>query len=289
MGEERPTVATLARESERALGAERTRRCLDLVRWAPLTRRSAELAALAGLLIGTRELGTGWWERSRGGKLPPPDEVVWSSTAIEPWVDLTVLEMLAAWIADDSADARWGGAVGSVDLNSWQAEDRVRLPAGVKPGERLVVSFDAGGRLDAVVVRRADDGLGSNLDFSSLRYSRPAEAQWSWGSRPGSGRTRWRGGPRPVRGAGGPVLGRHAALLGAAPRGHRGADRRPVAAQGRGGRGHRAGRLDVAQRRVVRLVAGGVRAGGRRRAAARGAHGRHGRRHVSAAPAVGGR
>ncbi|GAA5079788.1 plasmid stability protein [Thermocatellispora tengchongensis] len=193
LGEERPTVATLARESERALGAERTRRCLDLVRWAPLTRRSAELAALAGLLIGTRELGTGWWERSRGGKLPPPDEVVWSSTAIEPWVDLTVLEMLAAWIADDSADARWGGAVGSVDLNSWQAEDRVRLPAGVKPGERLVVSFDAGGRLDAVVVRRADDGLGSNLDFSSLRYSRPAEAQWSWGVAAGLG-------PHPLEG-----------------------------------------------------------------------------------------
>jgi hypothetical protein len=193
LGEERPSAETLVREATAALGAERTARCAELARWAPLTRRSAELASLAGLLVGTRDLGAGWWEQARGGKLPAPDEALATSTAIEPWTDLTVLEMLSAWIADDSADARWGEPVATADLNSWQAEDRIELPAGATPGERLVVGFDAGGRLDAVVVRRADADLGSNLDFASLRYSSPAEAQWSWGVAAGLG-------PHPLEG-----------------------------------------------------------------------------------------
>lgn len=187
LGEERPAVPSLVRHAREALGGDRTDRCLDLVRWAPLTRRSSELAALAGLLIGTRDLGAEWWERPRGGKQPPPHEVLYSTLAVEPWTDLTILEMLAAWIADDAADAVWGPPTASVDLNSWQAEDRIPLPAGAQPGQRLVVAFDVGGRLDAVVVLRAEDKPGSNLDFASLRYSRPAEAQWSWGVAAGLG------------------------------------------------------------------------------------------------------
>jgi hypothetical protein len=187
LGVDRPTADGLLGEVRTVLGDDRTDRCAGLVRAAPLTRRSAELAALAGLLIGTRELGAGWWGRERGGKLPRPDEMLVSPVAIEPWTDLTVLETLAAWIADDAADAEWGPAVGAADLNSWQAEDRVELPPGTAPGRRLVVSFDSGGRLDAVVVRRRDGELGSNLDFASLRYSRPAELQWSWGVAAGLG------------------------------------------------------------------------------------------------------
>ncbi|GLW11885.1 hypothetical protein Misp01_70130 [Microtetraspora sp. NBRC 13810] len=193
LGEERPTASALVREARTVLGPARTERCLELARWAPLTRRSTELASLAGLLVGTRELGAGWWEQGRGGKLPPPDEALSSATAVDPWTDLTVLEMLSAWIADDSADERWGPAVAAADLNSWQSEDRIKLPQAAEPGQRLVVAFDAGGRLDAVVVRRADRGLGSNLDFASLRYSRPAEALWSWGVAAGLG-------PHPLEG-----------------------------------------------------------------------------------------
>ncbi|MDP4509153.1 hypothetical protein [Nonomuraea turcica] len=187
LGEERPTAETLIGDVRPVLGDERTDRTLELALGASLTRRSAELAALAALLVGTRELGADWWARSRGGKLPPPDEVVRTAVAIEPWTDLTALEMLAAWISDDAADQLWGQPVARVDLNSWQAEDRFDLPPGAKPGQRLVVHFDAGGRLDAVVTRRADEDLGSNLDFHSLRYSRPAEAQWSWGVAAGLG------------------------------------------------------------------------------------------------------
>ncbi|GAA3707413.1 hypothetical protein GCM10022224_086230 [Nonomuraea antimicrobica] len=187
LGEERPTADRLIDAVRPVLGDDRTGRTLELALGASLTRRSAELAALAALLVGTRELGRDWWTRPRGGKLPPPDEVVRTAVAIEPWTDLTALEMLAAWISDDAADRMWGVPVARVDLNSWHAEDRFGLPPGVKPGQRLVVHFDAGGRLDAVVTRRADEELGSNLDFHSLRYSRPAEAQWSWGVAAGLG------------------------------------------------------------------------------------------------------
>jgi hypothetical protein len=187
LGEERPTAEALIGDVRPVLGDERTDRALGLALGASLTRRSAELAAIAALLVGTRELGVDWWTRARGGKLPPPDEVLRTAVAIEPWTDLTALEMLAAWSADDAADQLWGQPVAQVDLNSWQAEDRFDLPPGVKPGQRLVVHFDAGGRLDAVVTRRADEDLGSNLDFHSLRYSRPTEAQWSWGVAAGLG------------------------------------------------------------------------------------------------------
>ncbi|MER7131678.1 hypothetical protein [Streptosporangium saharense] len=186
-GDGQPDAVTLFGEARAVLGAERVTLCADLARGVPLTRRSAELAALAALLVGTRDLGERWWSRARGEKLPSPDEVLRTATAIDPWTDLTVLEMLAAWIADDAADEQWGRPVAATDLNSWQAEDRVELPGGVRPGERVLVSFDVGGRLDAVVVVRPDDTLGSNLDFHSLRYSRPAEAQWSWGVAAGLG------------------------------------------------------------------------------------------------------
>ncbi|SDK93548.1 hypothetical protein SAMN05421874_11373 [Nonomuraea maritima] len=187
LGEERPTAATLVADVRPVLGDDRTARALELAVGASLTRRSAELAAVAALLVGSRELGEEWWTRPRGGKLPAPDEVLSTAVAIEPWTDLSALEMLAAWVSDDAADQVWGPPVAEVDLNSWQAEDRFDLPGDASPGQRLVVHFDAGGRLDAVVTRRSSGELGSNLDFQSLRYSRPAEAQWSWGVAAGLG------------------------------------------------------------------------------------------------------
>nr|BFE81361.1 hypothetical protein GCM10020093_039620 [Planobispora longispora] len=122
-----------------------------------------------------------------GRGAPAPGEVLRTAGSADSWTELTVLETLAARIADDAADHVWGSPVAVTDLNSWQAEDRITLPRDAVPGQRVVVSFDAGGRLDAVVIRRPDDDLGSNLDFSSLRYSRPAETQWSWGVAAGLG------------------------------------------------------------------------------------------------------
>ncbi|GII80622.1 hypothetical protein Sru01_56040 [Sphaerisporangium rufum] len=187
LGEERPTAGSLLRRAGDVLGDARAARCADLARGAHLTRRAGELAAVAGLVVGTAALGAGWWSAGRGGKIPAPDEVLATGTAVDPWTDLTLLETLAAWIADDTADAAWGPATAAVDLNSWQAEDRVEPPADAEPGRRLVVSFDAGGRVDAVVARRPDGAPGTDLDFASLRYSGPAEAQWSWGVAAGLG------------------------------------------------------------------------------------------------------
>lgn len=186
-GEEHPTAARLFEHARAALGPGRTALCARLAKGAPLTRRSAELASIAALVVGTRDLGMRWWRDSREGKLPVPDEVLAANTAVDPWTDLTVLEMLATWIADDAADERWGRPVDAVDLNSWRAEDRVETPARARPGDRLLVAFDAGGRLDAVVVERPGGLLGTSLDFATLRYSPPAEAQWSWGVAAGLG------------------------------------------------------------------------------------------------------
>lgn len=72
LGDEHPTAETLIADVRPVLGDERTGRTLELALGASLTRRSAELAAIAALLVGTRELGEEWWSRSRGGKLPAP-------------------------------------------------------------------------------------------------------------------------------------------------------------------------------------------------------------------------
>ncbi|MEO3814549.1 hypothetical protein ABGB17_36590 [Sphaerisporangium sp. B11E5] len=187
LGEDHPTAGPLISRAGAVLGEQRASRCVELAQGAPLIRRSAELAAIAGLVVGTEITGPGWWSTGRGGKIPAPDEALAAAMGIDPWTSLTVLEMLAAWIADDAADQAWGTPVATVDLNSWQAEDRIHVPAGAAPGASLVVAFDSGGRVDAVVRRRPDGGLGSTLDFSTLRYSRPAEAQWSWGVAAGLG------------------------------------------------------------------------------------------------------
>jgi hypothetical protein len=187
LGEATPTAGPLLSRARAVLGDHRAYRCVELAQGAPLIRRCAELAALAGLVVGTEIVGPDWWSTGRSGKIPAPDEALAAAMGIDPWTDLTVLEMLAAWIADDTADEAWGAPVAIVDLNSWQAEDRFPLPADAAPGMLMVLAFDSGGRLDAVVLERPDGSLGSNLDFASLRYSRPAEAQWSWGVAAGLG------------------------------------------------------------------------------------------------------
>ncbi|MFC6087121.1 hypothetical protein [Sphaerisporangium aureirubrum] len=187
LGDDHPKAGPLLGRARAALGDPRAYRCVELAQGAPLIRRSAELAAIAGLLVGTEILGRDWWATGRSGKIPSPDEALAAAMGIDPWTDLTVLEMLAAWIADDTADQDWGTPVARVDLNSWQPEDRIPLPRDAAPGTQLVVGFDAGGRVDAIVLERPDGTLGSNLDFATLRYSRPAEAQWSWGVAAGLG------------------------------------------------------------------------------------------------------
>ncbi|MFC7583497.1 hypothetical protein ACFQYP_06755 [Nonomuraea antimicrobica] len=80
LGEERPTADRLIDAVRPVLGDDRTGRTLELALGASLTRRSAELAALAALLVGTRELGRDWWTRPRGGSCRRP-----TRSCARPW------------------------------------------------------------------------------------------------------------------------------------------------------------------------------------------------------------
>jgi hypothetical protein len=108
--------------------------------------------------VATRSLGDGWWPRAASG--------------------LDELENRASAAV---ADQLWGPPVADVDLNGPYLSDLFALPPGVRVGDRLLLSFDPGSRVDAVVVARADGTLGSEIDFESCRHSPPAEVSWGWG------------------------------------------------------------------------------------------------------------
>jgi hypothetical protein len=153
-----PSVPALLELAEQVLGRERLASCLRLVRAGPLTRRGDNLAGVAALVVATRSLGDGWWPRVAIG--------------------LQELENRASAAV---ADQLWGPPVGDIDLNSLVTSDRIALPLGVRVGDRLVLWFDPGSRVDAVVVARADGALGSEIDLESCRHSPPAEVAWGWG------------------------------------------------------------------------------------------------------------
>ena len=108
-------------------------------------------------------------------------------------------------IADACADERWGAPIGDVDLDDPRADDRVALPAGARPGDVLVASFDPGCRVIVEVIER-EGTIGSVL--GDLRYDDTADARVGVGAGdrhradPAAGRDRGRG-ERPVRGAAG--------------------------------------------------------------------------------------
>ena len=116
--------------------------------------------AVAALIVGTRALGMGWWTSAHDERLRADG-----------------LETLGGVIADAAANAEWGAPIGFVDLNHPATDDRVKLPAGAKAGDRLIAAWDAGGR---VAVRVVDRGgfLGSRLE--EHWYHDAAEIAWAW-------------------------------------------------------------------------------------------------------------
>lgn len=183
-----PDVSALIDAADGCLGVERSRRCVDLVRDMALSQRHRGLSAMAALVMGTRELGVGWWSRPREDPIRSrprqpaavtPDQRLaahsvdsrdWSSPVVE----------LGWWIADDVAEAQWGPLVDEVDLNDPRGVDRVRhIPADAVPGQRVTVSFDPGSVIDAVVEVRDEGVLGTRL-VDDVRFSAPAELDWAW-------------------------------------------------------------------------------------------------------------
>jgi hypothetical protein len=174
------------------LGERRGARCLDLARLAPLTRRSVPTSATAALVVGTRALGAEWWSKTHY-ELAPDRSWIPSGTPDELLARQSdsCLPTLGAWVADDAADARWGTPIDVVDLNDPRTDDRVILPEGAKPGDRLIAAWDPGGRISVHVVERSSPpdptaqeegrrrgGIGSQL--GEHWHHDAAEAQWAW-------------------------------------------------------------------------------------------------------------
>jgi hypothetical protein len=178
-----------------ALTPERARRCLELARLEPLTRRSTATSAVAALIVGVRSLGVDWWSqvhRQLGADRQWVDRMTPDQLLAGDAPDArSSLETLGYWVADDSADAIWGRPIDTVDLNDPAVDDRVVLPDGARPGERFVAAWDPGCRVDVLIVAR--DGppdehreqigarrgsLGSQL--GDLRYVTSADADWAW-------------------------------------------------------------------------------------------------------------
>jgi hypothetical protein len=188
-----PNAEQLLEVAGEALGSERLSRCVGRVREAAISRRAAELSNLAAIVAGVQVLGPAWWQtphhrqekpdKWEGG--PAPDAVLSDPLRTREQYP-TALGLLEWWISDDVADRLWGPPVDVVDLNSLVSTNRIRLPPGVRVGERLVVSFDPGSRIDAEVVE-VDGVLGSELDLKTCRHAPPAEAAWAWeiGAGPG--------------------------------------------------------------------------------------------------------
>jgi hypothetical protein len=166
------------------LGRERADRCLLLARRARLSRRSSATSAVASLIAGTRALGLEWWSRAprdqpadgRRAQRESPDALL-ATGAGDGEAPLTDL---ASWMSDDAADAEWGRPIDYVDLNDPRGHDRVTLPAHAKPGDRVVASFDPGGRVWVDVVERGQPPrIGSCL--AEHDYHPVAEVAWAWG------------------------------------------------------------------------------------------------------------
>jgi hypothetical protein len=183
-GIQSPTVDALVALAIDALGAERTSMCVECIRRAQLSRRRENLAALAEIVVAVRSLDAQWWTHPHsklepGGTrktMPTPDENLHLERRAWP----TPLEEVAYWALDAVADRTWGLAVDFVDLNSMLTSDRVALPKGARAGDRFILDWDPGARIDATVVERPDGTLGSELDLSSMRVVNAENAGWGW-------------------------------------------------------------------------------------------------------------
>ena len=144
---------------------------------APADRRLYAVAALAAASQAMDVLGVAWWHeaRVRTGLTVPADDRSPATYLRSP--DSNV-ERLGHWAADDVADHLWGPPVGYVDLNDPRWIDRVPAPASARPGDRLLLAWDPGCRIVAVVEERGT-GLGTRLDGENL-FAPPADLWWNW-------------------------------------------------------------------------------------------------------------
>lgn len=186
-----PTAEALLGRLSLQVGPHEVDVVIGAVRRAPVGRRHYALAGVAAASVAMDYLGAGWWHESRsrtGLSNAPADnrspatllrsvhEIGSTSVTSE---SLLGAELLGLWAADDVADHLWGAPVGFVDLNSGQPVDRVPAPENSRPGDRILLAWDPGCRIEAVIEERGNGKLGTMLD-GELRYSPPADLSWDW-------------------------------------------------------------------------------------------------------------
>jgi hypothetical protein len=188
------SVTALVERARAVLGPERTTLILALIKEAPLSRRSVLLPGLAELVAGSQFVGAPWWSQPHrepfdqpGETHQTPDQILTSAQAPE-----RKLTLLGAWIVEEAADQAWGIPVDYIDLNEPDFNDLVRLPATAQNGDRLLVAFDAGGRVWAQVVKRKKPAAAPIEERLGLRrgmlgsklldsfYHPAAEIWWQW-------------------------------------------------------------------------------------------------------------
>lgn len=186
---EDPSVAVLVSLSTTTFGPERSARLFELLRATWLSQRYWGLAIIASVVAGTRVLGEGWWTSKQRSQWPAgsdlgvhksPEEILCGPDGLSSGRS-NILTHLEYRIAEEVAVLAWGLPVDYVDLNSSEELDRLKaVPRGSSPGDRLVLAYDPGCVVDAVVESRPDNELGTRLDLESSRSSVPAEVWWAW-------------------------------------------------------------------------------------------------------------
>lgn len=187
-----PTVDALLGRLSLQVGPQEVDAVVAVVRRGPVDRRRYSLAGVAAASLAMDYFGAGWWHetRSRTGLTNAPADNCPPATllrseyeigspsarAMSPWPGA---ELVGLWAADDVADHLWGPPVDYVDLNSMQPVDRVPAPENSRPGDRILLAWDPGCRIEAVIEDRGGGKLGTMLD-GELRYSPPVDLLWDW-------------------------------------------------------------------------------------------------------------
>jgi hypothetical protein len=184
-----PTTDALLDRLSRQVGPHEVDVVVAAVRRSPLDRRHYSLAGIAAASLAIDYLGASWWHEPRkctnttgepGDDRSPAlflrSEIGSTSIDSEPSYPG---EVLGNWAADDVADHLWEPPVAYVDINSRQPVDRVPAPPNSRPGDRLLLAWDPGCRIEAVVEVRDTGTLGTRLD-GDLRYSPTADLWWNW-------------------------------------------------------------------------------------------------------------
>jgi hypothetical protein len=195
-----PTVDRLFAKAKTVLGQDRSNRCLDLARMAPLSRRYVPVSAVAALVVGTGQLGIEWWARPHEELTEPQ---VWSSKGSpDALLDAghgdpktedggSCLAELAGWIADAAADNLWGRPIDYVDTTDPRVDGRVLLPDDAAAGDRLIANAGPGVRVWADVVEHTGVTVGGQTllgtRLAEKRYHDVAKVRSAWAIAFGAG------------------------------------------------------------------------------------------------------